>query len=268
MNNNSSLKQYKETKIAELKGLCDTILKYDGKLYGGGPNGTGRYKNAQWLPYFLKKDVEWIIDKINNICDTKKDVDTAFKWKEAEFKQMITVYKKRERKLEGWKYHPGTGKRILTAKNHALADNEAKYTNKDIDEYKSKYLQMQLKAHEKLMEKRRKIREAKKAQAKNKKTVKTNTGLVSTQTRVNRIRSSTASASARAVKSSVPPAPPLPPYKSSEDTSTRSVGRFTVRTAKGRKVRRFRSAKKKHASKGQHKRSSHRRRSSRKPVSK
>lgn len=260
MNSNSSLEQYKKIKIAELNGLRDTILNYNKKLYGSGPNGTGMYKNAQWLPYNFNRDVYWIIDKISTICENKKDVDTAFNWKEAEYKQMITVYKKRERKQKGWKINPGTEKPILTANNHAIADNEAKYTNKVIDDYKLKYLEIQYKAHEKLMEERRKIREARKAaknaQAKNKKTLKTNTGLVSTASRVNRIRSSTASARA-AVKStaalsakasSVPPAPPLPPTKSNPTGSTRSVGRFTVvpvNTVEGKKVRRRRSAKKK-----------------------
>ena len=87
MNNNFSLEQYKKKKIAELKDLGEQILKYHDDLPGGGPNGTGMYKNQPWLPYnFKNNNVDWTIRQINNICYTKEDVDIIFKWKEAEFK--------------------------------------------------------------------------------------------------------------------------------------------------------------------------------------
>lgn len=221
MNNNSNLQQYKREKLSELKTLTNQIDKYFQKL--GKPDPKQRFFP---INDYRKEVNDWIKVNMDKLCRSKKDVDTVFNWKEAEYQNLLLMFRKKEiQKYRKRRYNHGRGEYVKTAEqeqeNNNVARNDEKYSKANVTKLHKFFRELQNREFERVKRERRAAKSSQKAQK------NSTRNSVSTQSRVRSIRNASASAAARSSS-----AAQLSSMKYEQK------GRFLVSRADGRKLRR------------------------------
>jgi len=231
MSNNTSLQQYKEKKLAELKALIERINTFI--VDYGSP--TDKYFD---INHYRGEVGGWVKQNMDKLCRSKQDVDIVFNWKEAEYQNILLNYrKKKKKKLETFggdeTENHRTGISVKKRYNNSLAADYKKYSDANVKELYEPFRGLQNREFVRVQKERKAARNSKKAR-------NSSRSGVSTSNRVKSIRNATASAAAQGS---------APAQASS--TKHEQKGRFLVvsRGAYGRKIRR-RGTKRRQAKRG------------------